>query len=109
MMARERGKLVVPHCWRSGIGIAASIHLAAVTPHCPYFEFLPAIASESTLRRELVENDPVPVDGRLPVPSSPGLGVKLNMAAFERFAQFAKAGGVAETDRVTARRLAAIG
>ena len=109
MLARERGKLVVPHCWRSGIGIAASIHLAAVSAHCPYFEFLPAVASESTLRKELVENDPIPVDGRLPVPSLPGLGVKLNMAAFERFARFAKVGRVPENDSVTARRLAAIG
>lgn len=109
MMARERGKLVVPHCWRSGIGIAASTHLAAVSANCPYFEFLPAAVSESTLRKELVENDPVPVEGQLPVPSLPGLGVQLNMAAFERFARFAKNGGVPATDGVTARPLAAVG
>ena len=41
-MAAERGRLIVPHCWKTGIGIAASAHLAAVTPHCPYIEFLPA-------------------------------------------------------------------
>ena len=91
-LARERGKLVVPHCWRSGIGIAASMHVATIAPNCPYFEFLPAVASESALRRDLVENDPVLVDGYLPVPSLPGLGVKLNMAAFERFAHFARNG-----------------
>lgn len=101
-MARERGKLVVPHCWKSGIGIAASTHLATVSPNCPYFEFLPAVTSESTLRKELVDNDPVPVDGQLPVPSLPGLGVKLNMTAFERFAHFARVGGVPENDFVAA-------
>ncbi len=41
-MAAERGRRIVPHCWKTGIGIAASAHLAAVTPHCPYIEFLPA-------------------------------------------------------------------
>lgn len=108
-MARDRGKLVVPHCWRSGIGIAASMHLAAVSAHCPYFEFLPALASESTLRKELTENDPVPVNGRIPVPCMPGLGVQLNMAAFERFARFARTAGVRQTPGVTARQLASIG
>ena len=41
-MAAVRGRRIVPHCWKTGIGIAASAHLAAVTPHCPYIEFLPA-------------------------------------------------------------------
>ena len=41
-IAAERGRLIVPHCWKSGIGIAASAHLAAACDHCPYIEFLPS-------------------------------------------------------------------
>ena len=33
-LAAEHGKAVVPHCWKSGIGIAAAAHLAATAPHC---------------------------------------------------------------------------
>ena len=108
-MARERGKLVVPHCWKSGIGIAASVHLAAVSPNCPYFEFLPAATSESSLRRDLIENDPVPVDGLLPVPNSPGLGVKLNERAFERFARFASVAKPQRNGFSAAQRFSAVG
>ena len=52
-LAADRGKLIVPHCWKTGIGIAASAHLSAATAHCPYIEFLPAHLAESVLRREL--------------------------------------------------------
>ena len=54
MHARDRGLIVVPHCWKSAIGIAASAHLAAIAPTCSYIEFLPASLSDSRLRRDLV-------------------------------------------------------
>src|SRR4051794_11003201 len=53
-MAADRGRLIVPHCWETGIGIAASAHLCAATADCPYIKFLPASLSESRLRWELV-------------------------------------------------------
>jgi L-alanine-DL-glutamate epimerase-like enolase superfamily enzyme len=81
----DRGRLVVPHCWKTGISIAAAAHLAAVTPHCPYFEFLPAELAESALRRELVAEELRLVDGRLPLPQRPGLGIELDRDALERF------------------------
>jgi L-alanine-DL-glutamate epimerase-like enolase superfamily enzyme len=46
-MARERRRQIVPHCWKTGIGIAATAHLAAIMPHCPYIEFLPANLCDS--------------------------------------------------------------
>ena len=89
-MAHERGKIVVPHCWKSGIGVAASAHLAAVSPNCPYFELLPTAIAESRLRKELVLNEPEIEDGQWPVMTGPGLGIELNMAAFECFARVAE-------------------
>lgn len=85
--ARDRGCLVVPHCWKSGIGIAASMHLAAIAPTCSYIEYLPAALSDSALRRELTVADYEVVDGFLPLPDRPGLGVTLSEEACRRYRQ----------------------
>ncbi|HET6945843.1 MAG TPA: mandelate racemase/muconate lactonizing enzyme family protein [Gaiellaceae bacterium] len=85
-LAAERGRLIVPHGWKTGITIAATAHLAAVTPHMPFFEFVPQEVAESALRRELVQDELTLVDGRLALPSRPGLGIELNRDALERFA-----------------------
>ena len=84
-MAAERGRRIIPHCWKTGISIAASAHLAAVTPHCPYFEFLPAPLTDSLLRQELVSDELQLVDGKIPLPDRPGLGIEVNMDAMRRF------------------------
>lgn len=84
-MAADRGKLIVPHCWKTGIGIAASAHLAAATAHCPYIEFLPAHLSESVLRRELTLDELRLVDGKIPLPRGAGLGVELNPDALKKY------------------------
>lgn len=84
-MAAERGRLIVPHCWKTGIGIAASAHLAAVTPHCPYIEFLPADLCDSLLRKELVPEDLEMKDGRILLPEKPGLGVEVDPEALTKF------------------------
>ena len=84
-MAAERGVRIIPHCWKTGISIAASAHLAAVTPHCPYFEFLPAALTDSLLRRDLVADELKIVDGRIPLPDRPGLGIEVDMDALRGF------------------------
>jgi L-alanine-DL-glutamate epimerase-like enolase superfamily enzyme len=84
-LAAARGRLIVPHCWKSAIGIAASAHLAAASLVCPYIEFLPAELSESPIRTSLVTDEPRVVDGTLPLPTRPGLGVELNRDALARY------------------------
>jgi len=84
-LAAERGRLIVPHCWKTGIGIAASAHLSAATAHCPYIEFLPAQLAESALRRELVQDELQMIDGMIPLPQKPGLGIELNQDALKKF------------------------
>jgi len=84
-MASDRGRLVVPHCWKTGIGIAASAHLCFANAHCPFIEFLPASLSESGLRRELVKEDLEMIDGLISLPHKPGLGIELNEEALHRF------------------------
>ena len=85
-IAADYGRLLVPHCWKSGIGIAASVHLAAATATCPFVEFLPANLSESDLRRDLLTSDLELVDGGIPLPEQPGLGIEIDRDALSRFA-----------------------
>ena len=85
-MASERGRFIIPHCWKTGIGIAAAAHLAAVTPHCPYIEFLPAQLCDSLLRKELVADELQIVDGKIALPEKPGLGIEVNREALAKFA-----------------------
>lgn len=88
-IAADRGRLIVPHCWKTGIGIAASAHLAAATACCPYIEFLPGDLSESALRRDLVRDELRMIDGRIALPQNPGLGITLSDEALQRFAKCA--------------------
>ena len=84
-LARERGVRIVPHAWKTGITIAAAAHLAVVTPHCPYIEFLPAELSASALRRNLVRETFRFEDGRLYLPDTPGLGIELDRDALRAY------------------------
>ena len=84
-IAADSGRLVVPHCWKTGIGIAASAHICAATSCCPYIEYLPAELSESVLRRQLVMDELEMQNGEISLPQKPGLGVKLNRDALRRY------------------------
>jgi L-alanine-DL-glutamate epimerase-like enolase superfamily enzyme len=84
-LAAERGRLIVPHGWKTGITVAATAHLAAVTPHMPFFEYVPQQVAESRLRRELVVDEVALVDGELTLPKRPGLGLELNRDVLEEF------------------------
>src|SRR5215831_17603521 len=88
-MAVDRGKIVVPHCWKTGIGVAATAHVAAVSPNCRFIEFLPAAVADSRLRRELVVDELRIENGKIPLPRLPGLGFELNRAAMAEFAEVA--------------------
>jgi L-alanine-DL-glutamate epimerase-like enolase superfamily enzyme len=83
-LARQRGITIVPHAWKTGISIAAAAHMAAVTPHCAFIEFLPVELCKSALRRELVSRGPEMVNGTIRLPDTPGLGVELDRNALER-------------------------
>ena len=85
-MAEERGKRAVPHCWKSGIGLAATAHVAAVSPNCPFIEYLPPEVSDSQLRSCLLESELVPYDGQIELSEEPGLGVQLNGKSLAEFA-----------------------
>jgi L-alanine-DL-glutamate epimerase-like enolase superfamily enzyme len=84
-IAASRNRLIVPHCWKSAIGIAATAHLCMAHEVCPYIEFQPAKLCDSALRRELVI-DNFEFDGSLMrLSNRPGLGIELNRDALEKY------------------------
>jgi L-rhamnonate dehydratase len=82
-MARRRGKRVVPHGYKTNITIACN--LAFLGQHFDE-EMLEYSTSPSLLRHELtLERFEIDSDGKVSVPTAPGLGVSLNPEAVERF------------------------
>lgn len=85
-MAAERGRTIVPHCWKTGISISATAHLAFVTPHCAFIEYLPPQLCHERLRRELAHEELVlRPDGTIPLPAKPGLGVEVDWDVVKRY------------------------
>jgi L-alanine-DL-glutamate epimerase-like enolase superfamily enzyme len=82
---------VMPHCGGlTAIGLAANLHAAAALPACGLFEF--DARAEQPLRDELVEDRPFStdriVDGRLAVPTGPGLGIHVVEEVLGEFPYF---------------------
>jgi L-alanine-DL-glutamate epimerase-like enolase superfamily enzyme len=84
-MAAEHGRLIVPHCWKTGISVTATAHLAFATPHCRFIEYLPPDLCTSTLRKELATDGFAFRDGLIQKPTRPGLGAELNREALQRY------------------------
>ncbi len=81
-MAARHHRLCVFHAWKSGILVAATLHMAAITPDIPFAEYT---VSESPLRRELVQVATTLKDGVATIPQEPGLGVELNEQVVEKY------------------------
>jgi L-alanine-DL-glutamate epimerase-like enolase superfamily enzyme len=76
-LAQPRGVLVCPGNWGTQVLGAASAHLAAYSPITPYVEYGAAQVFWSPLRKAIQEVALPVVDGAVPLPTSPGLGVDL--------------------------------
>ncbi len=84
-MAYRRGLLCIPHAWCHMVGVAAEVHLAAVAPNMPFFEF-PIAFPGSPIISDLLEPRLEPDEaGTIEVPSRPGLGFCLNEAVVREF------------------------
>jgi L-rhamnonate dehydratase len=79
-LAALEGIQIIPHGWKTGITVAAAMHFQAATANAPYIEaFVPELFP-SPLRSRLAIPEPLATlsDGRLPLPSAPGLGIELS-------------------------------
>ena len=72
-MASHYAASVVPHGWKTGITAAAGRHFHAATSNSPTFEFLSPHLWDSPIRTSLVSPEPAIANGRMAIPSEPGL------------------------------------
>jgi L-alanine-DL-glutamate epimerase-like enolase superfamily enzyme len=78
----QHQRRVVPHCFSTGINLAASLHWIASVPQGDLIEYC---LRPSPLMRKLVRNLPPLIDGYVSVPMGPGLGIELDQAVIEEF------------------------
>jgi L-alanine-DL-glutamate epimerase-like enolase superfamily enzyme len=76
-IAQARGALVCPGNWGTDILAAATVHLAAVSPITPFYEYVPAQVYWSPLRRALRDVGLPVRRGVVALPETPGIGVEL--------------------------------
>lgn len=81
-MCAQHGRRAVPHCFSTGINLTASLHWMASVPNGDLVEYC---LRPSPLMRKLVANLPPLVNGRVPVPTGPGLGIKLDQGVIDEF------------------------
>ena len=80
-LVRGRSVEVVPHCFSTGVLVAASLHFAAALDRPTLSEFSVA---DSPLVNGLLTEPFVLTDGQLAVPTGPGLGIELAEDVVER-------------------------
>jgi L-alanine-DL-glutamate epimerase-like enolase superfamily enzyme len=81
-MAHEANRVCVPHAFRTGVLVAACLHLIAAIPNSAFLEFS---VTDSALRRELLAEPFKVSKGRVSVPMKPGLGVEINSETVEAY------------------------
>jgi L-rhamnonate dehydratase len=81
-MAHEANRLLVPHAFRTGVLVAACLHLIAAIPNSAFLEFS---VTESPLRRKLLTAPFKVVNGRVAVPTRPGLGIEIDSQAVQDY------------------------
>lgn len=81
-MAESFYATIAPHNPVGPVATAVNVHLAACTPNFLILEYLP---DDEAGRRALVDEPMRLVDGHLEIPTRPGLGIDLNVEAFDAF------------------------
>jgi len=81
-LAADANILCVPHAFKTGILVAASLHLIASIPHAPFLEFS---VTESGIRKEILTCPFVQQGGYVEVPQLPGLGIELNPDVLRKY------------------------
>ena len=89
-LAQAHGVQVNPHVWGSAIAQAASLQLIAAVPvaHHSLFAQEPVLEydrSSHPFRQQLITRSIGLVDGWVPIPEGPGLGVEVDRAVLEKY------------------------
>ncbi len=89
-MAAAFGVRYVPHVWGTAIGLAAALQLIAVLPAMPLRHMLrePLLEfdrSEHPIRQAIVKRPIEHQNGRVKIPTGPGLGIEINRDTLKAF------------------------
>jgi L-alanine-DL-glutamate epimerase-like enolase superfamily enzyme len=81
-MAADNNIMLVPHAFKTGVLVAATLQFIASIPGVPFLEFS---VTESAIRKELLTEPFVQKDGFIEVPQKPGLGIEINYETIEKY------------------------
>ncbi len=81
-LAHRRGAWCVPHCFGTGVNLAASAQWMASAEEAPFMEYP---VTHSPLRNDLVTGLPQMVEGMVVAGERPGLGIRLDQPTLDRF------------------------
>lgn len=71
-----------PHCFATGVGLAATMHVMAASPSTRWLEF---DTTDFPLQGSLFRSELSVSDGRLSLPDDPGLGVELDPSVVDDY------------------------
>ena len=86
LLAKDYGRLCIPHCWGSGYAVAATLQVLGTTD-IPYIEYPYHPPSWTVEARDCLLQEPIKIDenGYVKVPQRPGIGVELNEDNVQRY------------------------
>ena len=80
--AEDHGIRFIPHGWNTAVGLAADLHLASAIPGTDLVEYL---TGSPFIDEITVGGWKLDADGMLPIPTGPGLGLKLDPAVVRKY------------------------
>jgi L-alanine-DL-glutamate epimerase-like enolase superfamily enzyme len=81
-MAQRYQVPIIPHNFKSGLLMSATLQFIASLPDARYLEYC---GQETVLSRSLITEPVTVTDGFVEIPDRPGLGVELNMETVRRY------------------------
>jgi L-alanine-DL-glutamate epimerase-like enolase superfamily enzyme len=83
-LARDHGIRFIPHGWNTAVGLAADLHLASAFPDTHLVEYL----TGSPFIEEIAGGGwKLDSDGMLAIPTTPGLGIDIDLAALAEYSR----------------------
>jgi len=82
-LAFDHNVTLVPHGWNTAVGLAADLQFSAAIPVARYVEYLTPCAYIEELPKSQFQID---TDGCLEIPTSPGLGIDIDVDKLRTFA-----------------------
>ena len=83
-MAADKNIVCVPHAFKTGILVAATLQFIAAVPDVPFLEFS---ITASEIRKQILKKPFEQKDGYVAVPQLPGLGIEVNEEMVKKYGE----------------------